>query len=566
MKTMIAVMIMVFGLTVVAKGGTNIEQGVHHNVDAMSLTHLRLVQSIATIQTVYEDTQKSGQIQRRHLGLVGAALPWRNSLQPSCLRPRDDQRPPQPSEPWPAVSDAPALRTLLTDQVPEIRALAAEALATLHQPEDLPRLAKLLTDSAEAPMELLAPTVGQFVTFRDLVEPGPDAVTRYTWHKSCVASHAAWAVHLMLGECCPEPIAQLRLTHFNVSSSEHAPFLSDAALSNLKPLMAGDPKDHLWYWQEYIHRSLHQVEDATPSRAKQEWIKSFSLEMRPWPDERRAMVRLMASDVHQGGADMAYYDTPYSYYLLFNGPLDLGIEKARIYELLDGVRLWPDEQRCKGGRSQVVERLAMGWRECFTAEDIPRLLALFSNSKGDLWWSARAALVVALANLMPATHTASDDPASAEGFLRRTLKGDSDVFIRKRAASELMRRDIDLHWPLLANRFFEDRDNGDDLPGHILEWLTKAPAGVGPTQKLIALVSDERYRPLWLESESRFGKGVRGGKCRRLACEALKVRVGHSVVSDEDITALKDAEKGSARLQLILTRLHELGSPTVKDE
>jgi len=454
---------------------------------------------------------------------------------------------------------------LLADQVPGIRALAAEALATLHQPEDMPRLAALLTDSAEAPMELLAPTVGQFATLKDFIGAGPDAVTRYTWQKSCVATHASWGVHLMLGEC------------------------SQADLASLKPLLAGDPKDHLWYWQEYIHRSLHQLVEATEyavrtntpefdkleyrhqfrlmadeqSRAKQEWIKSFILEMRPWPVERRVMVRLMVRDVHQGGADMAYYDTPR--YLLFNGPLALGIEKARIYELLDGVRLWPEEQRCRGGRSQVVERLAMGWQECFTAEDIPRLQALFSNSKGDLWWSARAALVVALSNLMPATHTASDDPATAEGFLRRTLKGDPEVSIRKRAASELMRRDIDLHWPLLVDRFFEDRDNGDDLPGHILEWLMKAPAGDGPTQKLIALVSDDRYRPLWLESESHFGKGVRGGECRRLACEALKVRLGHSVVSDEDIRVLKDAEQGPARLQLILTRLHEIGKPAVKD-
>lgn len=88
-----------------------------------------------------------------------------------------------------------------------------------------------------------------------------------------------------------------------------------------------------------------------------------------------------------------------------------------------------------------MERLALGWRECFDAEDVPPLLARFSNSKDDLWWNARAALVVALANLMPTTGTTSEDPSTAESFLRRTLQEDHDVWIRTRAALELMLED-----------------------------------------------------------------------------------------------------------------------------
>ena len=54
--------------------------------------------------------------------------------------------------------------------------------------------------------------------------------------------------------------------------------------------------------------------------------------------------------------------------------------------------------------------------------------------------------------------------------------------------------------PFLKDRFFADRDNGDDLPRHILEWFAKVPAGDGPTRKLIELVSDDRYRPLLARS------------------------------------------------------------------
>ena len=87
-------------------------------------------------------------------------------------------------------------------------------------------------------------------------------------------------------------------------------------------------------------------------------MKSFFVQMRAGPAERRAMVRLLACDVHQGEADMAYYDTRDR--LLFNGPLELGLKKDRILQLFDGIGLWPREQRFGGGESQVVERLA-GW-------------------------------------------------------------------------------------------------------------------------------------------------------------------------------------------------------------
>ena len=576
--------VLALGLAGEVRSATHSSPDVRSDAANLSATRQRLAHSSAAIQAVYEATRKPGQIQRRHLVLVGEALPWRSTLQPACLRQGDFELKQLPAA-WPVLSDAPALRVLLADEPPAIRALAAEALATLHQPEDLPRLADLVTDPAEALMEVAAPLMHQRINPEDFIGPGPEAVTRFTWHKSSVANHAAWGLHLMLGECCPEKIDELRFNRFGVEGSEQPSKLPENARALLAPLAAGAPRDHLWYWQEYVHRALHQQDDAaerllrtnTPGfdkldnerryellaaeqrKARQAWLNGFIADMRGWPAERRAMVRLSVSNVHQGGADMAYYDNPD--WLLFKGPLDLGLDKSRILELLDGVRMWPDERRDRGGRSQVVERLALGWRECFDAGDVPQLLAQFVPAKDDIWWGARAALVVALAHLMPATGTATEDPATAEGFLRQTLRQDRDVFIRIRAALELLRMSPEVHWPLLKERFFADRDNGDDLPCHILRWLMQAPAGAGPTSLLVDLASDDRCRPLWLETERIRGKAMQGGHCRHLLVEALNARAGRAVVTSEDLAVLKNSELGLPRLQLILERIRHIEKP-----
>ena len=162
-----------------------------------------------------------------------------------------------------------------------------------------------------------------------------------------------------------------------------------------------------------------------------------------------------------------------------------------------------------------------------------------------------------MANLLPSTGTTTEDAATAEGFLRRKLKEDGDVFIRCRAARELMRMGLEVHWPLLKDRFFADRANGDNFTSDILEWFTKAPAGQSTTRKLIDLVRDDRYRPLWLESERPLGKCIQGGICRRLAGKALNARLGREVVTNEDLAALKDPEQGPTRLWIVLARIRQ---------
>ncbi|MGA2256855.1 MAG: M56 family metallopeptidase, partial [Thermoguttaceae bacterium] len=252
-------------LIVGAKSDAQTGPEARRNVAAAPDARQRLAQSLAAIQSVYDATRQPGQVQRRHLWQVGEVLPWRSTLQPSCKRQGYELK--QTPQPWPAAADAPALRALLTDKVPGIRALAAEALATLHQPEDVSRLAALLNDHADAVMELQAPFVGQ-QSFGPVVGPGPDAVTGHTWHNSNVASHAAWGLDLMLGDCCPEAVSTLSYDRFGGLGGQEwsRPVAIDPSL--LASLAAGGPHDHLWYWQEYIHRAIHQVEDTAKGRVR----------------------------------------------------------------------------------------------------------------------------------------------------------------------------------------------------------------------------------------------------------------------------------------------------------
>lgn len=540
----------------------------------------RLANAISTIQATHEASRQLETVQRRHVQQVGLALPWRSTLRPSCLRQRSYLLN-QPLECWITAADAPALRALLNDEDGGIRAMAAEALATLHYPEDVSRLAKLVNDQANAALELIAPMVGQVSYPGDAIEPGPEAATRYFWRKTTVRDHVALGLSWMLGECCPREIFDWQLNLFHDTGPPHSQKTECSAttLAHLSDLTAGDPQDHLWYWQEYIHRSLHAVEEASAAKelklqadnqgpplssydsarkAKQEWMRSFFAEMRSWPAERRAMVRLLACDAHQGGADMAF-DKPQN--LMFFGPLELGLEKERTLELLNGIRVWPAERRDEGGCNQVVERLAMAWEECFTPEDVPHLMARF-RSGDDLWWSAQTALLVAVANLMPSTGKASDNPGTAEGFLRGTLRSNQGIWLRARAATELMHKGLEIHWPLVKERFFAERERDDEFSERILKWFIHAAEGDATTNKLIELITDERYRPLWLEAVEWSGKGggpavLRNGKCARMATGAVNARLKHEVITQEDLQAFLNPEHGGSRLQKVLARVQK---------
>ena len=70
---------------------------------------------------------------------------------------------------WPLVADAGALAKLLKDADPAIRGLAAEALAVLERPEDIPAVAELLADDRDALPALIRLRSARAVGFQGLI-------------------------------------------------------------------------------------------------------------------------------------------------------------------------------------------------------------------------------------------------------------------------------------------------------------------------------------------------------------------------------------------------------------
>ena len=73
------------GLIVEAKSNVKTVSEARRDVVAAPDLRERLAQSLATIQSAYEDTRKSGKVERRQLWQVGEALPGA-TCQPSCRR------------------------------------------------------------------------------------------------------------------------------------------------------------------------------------------------------------------------------------------------------------------------------------------------------------------------------------------------------------------------------------------------------------------------------------------------------------------------------------------------
>ncbi len=100
---------------------------------------------------------------------------------------------------WPTQTDGPKLRKLLEDKDPAMRCAAIEALATLHQPEDVERIGRLLTDDADGlpALGLNRLLTATFIQEEKIVAGGLQRMR--SWHNRTVAATARLALKLMTG-------------------------------------------------------------------------------------------------------------------------------------------------------------------------------------------------------------------------------------------------------------------------------------------------------------------------------------------------------------------------------
>ena len=178
----------------------------------------------------------------------------------------------------PQFQDAAPLRELLQDKDAEIRAMAAEALATLRQPEDVARLGRMLEDDAVA-----SPFLGHNMSrssyalvgvwARDARSAGDGLDLYRSWRKETVAQCVQRALRLMTGQR----------------------FSDKAAFEKWWKVNRGS-RDCLWYWQERLERELNEADISTG------WPRLYQRPDENWERYRarqQALNRAARDEVHK---------------------------------------------------------------------------------------------------------------------------------------------------------------------------------------------------------------------------------------------------------------------------
>ena len=460
---------------------------------------------------------------------------------------------------WPGPADAAEMRKLLKDADPAVRCVAAEALATLFIPEDVPRIAALLGDDAEG-----APCLGWNRSMSSIwfhASDGKDLVVDILrgWRHRRVKDYARLALHLMTGET----------------------FTSESFAAWWK--RNSRAKHCLWYWQQRMQREIEAAERALyldwtkPMSKEQAAARSKAYmeqlvggkaaarsaavkELLALPAEVEAKVRLLT--VHRTGRS-AEITRPR--FVLWNGIGKLRLSSDRLLDLMDRKGLWQDVNWPKGyggeHYNRMVERLGLAADQVFTRADVARLRAVPTREKHNLWWAGRAALQIGISRLLPQADAGDlDNPDTRDGSLRAAIRNELEVFTRGYVARELVRIGLPRNWEFLKKQFFAEKVSDDPLYlGHsILQELGAKPLTRPKRTALHDLVLDDRFKRLWTMSNVKVGGG---DMYRMYAMWSIHAHLGKEVISRQLIQAMNIPEQANKRLPELLKILRQEFTP-----
>jgi hypothetical protein len=286
------------------------------------------------------------------------------------------------------------LHEYLTAENPDIRAMAVEVLALLHNPKDVPSIAKLLHDTAEAP---------PFLGYNENVEPGartsPPVISlthtdpliySRSWRTQTVSDYARRALKLMTGER----------------------FDDKAAFDRWWSVYSGG-KDCLWYWQLRVNREM-------------EAFDLFCLIKIPWKGEpaeriqgREMAVQRAVLDYNRQNIErelqqrfpeveakiLLLTNQPETNFSDIKAPLwaeapSLRLSSDRLLELLERKNLWDDVDLDKQTYSQMVQRMGLWADSLFTPDDVPRLQAVLEKERENLSETAAQTLEEGIQRLL----------------------------------------------------------------------------------------------------------------------------------------------------------------------
>jgi hypothetical protein len=441
----------------------------------------------------------------------------------------------------PTAADASGLREALGAPEPGVRALAAQALARLDEPEDVPRVATLLSDAAAAPPWLTDNWLSRptmlglpLEAAKDLDPPDQSLV----WRNASVRDYGKVALRHMTGR--------------ELDETSFGPWWERNKAA----------RGCLWFWQQ---RFQHKMDAAmrphgldwskgeAEARRKRA-LREIACELRELPPEVEAKVRLLAVDERSGGADITEPDA-----VFFVGAPDLRVTTDRLLGLIDRRNLWADLDWDAAAYNRMVERLALAADTLFKPEHAARLQAAYGRERQNLWWSGRAAMLIGIGRLLPAaTVDQLDDARTRDGWLRAAVRDEDDVFVRGYVARELVRVALTANWPFLRNQFFGEKDGSGipDLRQSVLRALRTPPLTEVKRRALVDLLLDEAFAELWTRPNRRMG----GDAHRSEAIASVNDHAGKELITYQEALALTDEKKSAETLVRVLEKVRSLGT------
>lgn len=488
-----------------------------------------------------------------HIVRLICARPWlRESIKPhvanwQLLADTVDLR-------WPTEEDQVELRNLVEDHDPEIRAMAMEALAALHDPADLKFLARQYTGhfSAETPtpgifVEQLPVWANGWPNQWAAREEDPLCLDLF-WRQPTLGEHVDRALQEITGD-------RVSRATFKDWVAKH-----------------GNTRHSLWYWQQRLQQQfdrkqlaflgLFETDAATQEKLLSESLdklrKSIRAELATLDPQTEAKVLLLAKNAKYGTHDLALLENRF-----FDPPWQTRLTKDKLFALLEGGHPWSDvdwvDANGNAGelRTRVVTRIMLNAEQAFAREDVPRLRKLLDTPNPQFWWPGRAAALIGISRLLPAaTQDALDDPQTRDGYLRRALGAEPEVLVRGYVARELVRIGLPANKPVLLQKFFDENDSNtfEDVRFSILEALGEKPLSAEKRSLLLELWKDSRSRTLFTRPRTSISSDWH----RRPAVKSLNAHAGRELVTIEDLNDLLQDNKSEATFDRILKLIGEM--------
>ena len=386
------------------------------------------------------------------------------------------------TENWPTRNEAPALRDLLSDADPAIRGLAVEALGALALPEDIGRIGALLTDASTAGPALARPVPSSSgLTIRD-----DSAFIPMAWSDRTVSAYARGAVLRMTGQTFDG-----KSTVFTLSFPE---WLDTHDLG----------WESLWYWKRRLWREQHATAriERLPGEQNYDFVERLTKVTNQYRAELRKQSALdlgrMTPDAQAKiflltDADNEWDSMTRPINRLFPEGFTLGIGRERILELLDGHNIWRDYLELD--ERPLVWNIGRLAPTLLPTRDWPHVRDQLQARA-----SAQPGMPVLVSRLLPAAGVGQvDDPRTREGFLRASLAKAIGGQRVQLIIMEMLRTNIEAHWPFLVGRFNADPAVRRSERLGVLKGLADAPHSREKLVALVRFVEDPRNGALLTE-------------------------------------------------------------------